>query len=290
MEDDYSIYGGFVRRLIKPGTWHIQSCSGDGAYTYLLVGNNTALVIDPGQYGKPIRQYIERIIDLPILVCNTNGHRMHAGANGQFHDCPIYMSLQAARECRREESLLHLEEYSYFYNPMIIQEGYTLDLGNHKLEAIEMGCNSRGSMGYIDHKDKILFTGDEIESRFVFVHDLINGKYGCVQRYLSNLQKLKKRSNEFDTICPSHNGSPMDASMIDIYIENCERILNGIEGKSITEFPNYVRLENQNEVKISKEKYRKDCYRISEWKSTSIIYDADRLYLEDEEEIIYENQ
>ena len=43
-------------------------------YPYLLLGEDKALVIDTGMGKGNLREYLETITDLPMMVVNTHGH------------------------------------------------------------------------------------------------------------------------------------------------------------------------------------------------------------------------
>lgn len=74
-------------------------------------------------------------------------------------------------------------------------------------------------------------------------------------------------------ICPAHNSSPMRTSIIDAYIENYERIMSGIEGDSDISSPT---CGFPGDHKIKEE--RRPEYRRSEWKDTTIIYNINRVF------------
>ena len=270
---------GFACRLIRPDTWFVQGILESPA-THVLLGKEQALVIDPGQNRNNIRMYIETITDLPLIVANTHGHFDHTGSNGQFGDCPIYMSAFATTECKNVFSRLKAEDFSLNYETAIITEGHVFDLGERNIEAISIGCHSEGSFAYLDHKYKLLFTGDELESGQVLINDPRGLGYASVERYLANLNKLKERISEFDLICPAHNGSPMDASIVNAFIENCERILSGIEGKRDISSSTYLHGRADDPRAADAQRLRMNpLYRRSEWKGTSIVYNINRIQL-----------
>lgn len=104
--DDLPLNRKFSRRLIAPDTWIIDCYSEEGgiANPHLLLGEKAALVIDTADAKQPLRDYIQTYItgDLPILVASTHSHFDHTGNNGQFNDCPIYMSQIAWEEIQKQ--------------------------------------------------------------------------------------------------------------------------------------------------------------------------------------------
>jgi hydroxyacylglutathione hydrolase len=276
--DKFPMDRGFSCRLIKPETWFVQGILESPA-THILLGKKSALVIDPGQNRNDIRSYIQGITDLPLQVANTHGHFDHTASNGQFKGCPIYMSEYATHECKNVFPHLNPEDYSLDYEPVAIPEGHVFDLGDRHVEAIAIGCHSPGSLAYLDHEYRLLFTGDELESGQVLINDPRNIGYASVERYLFNMKMLMTRIGEFDTICPGHNGSPMDASIIEPFIENCERIINGIEGKRDISSSTYLHGRPDDPRAADAPRLRMNpIYRRSEWKGTSIVYNINRIY------------
>jgi glyoxylase-like metal-dependent hydrolase (beta-lactamase superfamily II) len=269
---------GFERRLIKPDTWFIHGMV-EGPCTYLLLGTEKALVIDPGQNRNDIREYIETITTLPLVVVNTHGHFDHTGSNGQFRDCPIYMSEYATRECKNVFPHLNPADYSLDHEPTAIDASFVFQLGDRLVETIEFACHSPGSLAFLDHKYRLLFTGDELESGQVLINDSRNIGFASVERYRENLERIKDRSIEFDALCPAHNGSPMDPCIIDAFIENCERIMNGVEGKRDTSSPSYLhgRPDDPRAAEAAGLRMNPD-HRRSEWKGTSIVYNVNRVF------------
>ncbi|MCD7817504.1 MAG: hypothetical protein LUH07_00395, partial [Lachnospiraceae bacterium] len=149
-----------------------------------------------------------------------------------------------------------------------------------QIEVLEFGgSHSRSSIAYLDKKYGILFSGDEMESGQVLMQGNFRGGENCVERYKENLLHLLTYRDQFDTICPPHNGSPMDASIIDAFIENCDRIMSGIEGEKDIGSISYLLGPNEPRSPESVKELRYDpTARRSEWKGTSIVYSTDRIF------------
>ncbi|MBS6952622.1 MAG: MBL fold metallo-hydrolase [Enterocloster asparagiformis] len=267
----------FTKRLIRPDTWYIHGRP-DSAVTYLLIGETKALVIDPGQNRNNIRAYIEQITDKPLVVADTHGHFDHTASNGQFCDCPIYLSEYASRECRNYFPRVNPADYNLEYETIPIPDGFVIDLGGRRVEAVEAGCHSPGSLVFYDDKYRLAFTGDEAECGQVLIHDRKNLGYATVERYRKNLMRLLERCGEIDLICPAHNGAPADGSVIGCLIENCSRILEGYEGKADISSPTYLGQEDPREPESKQALRSNPNYRRSEWKGTAIIYDRNKIF------------
>ena len=60
----------FRSKLIAPGTWQVLS---DGDYSYLLEGDDEALLIDSGYGAGDIRAYCQTLTEKPLSqIANTH--------------------------------------------------------------------------------------------------------------------------------------------------------------------------------------------------------------------------
>lgn len=248
----------FIERKINKNTWVIE---GWGCYSYLVLGEKKAMMVDTGMSKASIREFVEKITDLPIEVVNTHGHFDHTGGNGWFDK--VYMTAHAATEAKN--TFGDSNGYPLDYEIDIISEGHIFDLGGRTLEVISIPAHNPGSIALLDKENRILFSGDEIEAGQVL---LMLSETSTVEKHQSNMIKLKDRIEEFDYIYPAHNGTPIHNSYIDAFIENAQRIMNGVEGtKDIysPSFPETVFPKNEN-------------FRRSEYKGSSIVYDIRRIF------------
>lgn len=277
----------FSRRLVKPDTWVINCYSESIASPnpHVLIGAAHALVIDTTDTKFSLREYIQKYVtDKPLMVASSHSHFDHTLANGQFNDCPIYMSEIAWQEILQKRIVGFGPKAEGHiigdYTAHVLRPGDTIDLGGREIEAISFGgCHSLGSIGYLDKKYGIFFPGDEMESGQVLIQGDSRGGINSVELYLENLRGLKKRADEFDMICPAHNGTPMHAMVIDYFIENCERILSGIHGDKDVASMSYLLNPHESRPPEQVKALRSDPnIRRSEWMGTSIVYSLDRVF------------
>lgn len=288
--DELPLDKRFSRRLISPDTWLIDCYSDEGgiANPHLLIGEKAALIIDTADAKQPLREYIETYItgNLPLMVASTHSHFDHTGNNGQFNDCPIYMSGIAWEEIQvqRASGFFHRVKQDQYiegdYVPHIVQEGDVIDLGNRQVEVIQFGgCHSSGSIGYLDRKYGIFFAGDEMESGQVLMQGDDRGGQNCVERMRDNLLHLRKWKDQIRMICCPHNGSPMHPLIADYFLENCQRIMSGVEGKKEIGSFTYLLAPNETRPPEKVNRLLNDPYvRRSEWKGTSIVYSTNRIF------------
>ncbi len=290
----------FSRRLICPNTWIISTEGSQNATaTYLLLGEESALVIDTGEHTYNLRAYIESITNLPLIVANTHSHFDHTGNDYQFKDCPIYMSVAATKEVKKNIHMyLNPADFEYDYDPIGVEEGFSIDLGGRTVTAISFGHHSITNFCWLDEKYKLLFTGDEIESGQVLL--MGDGPEVTIEAYYNDLKRLASIRDEgkFTMLCPEHNGSPIDASFIDILIANCEKILGGDPGSTDISSSTFMTpgspqaIEREAQSKELKEKDPEEYERMTEMENrrrrsdylgSSIVYDIEKTFLPKED-------
>lgn len=206
---------------------------------YLVEGKDSALLIDTGYGFGDLKVYVESMTKLPLIVVNTHIHLDHAGNDHQFagvyansRDFGLINSVYgevrsnniSSRTKDKKWSDEELNARANVLPPVFIpvKEGHIFDLGDRRLEVIEVPGHTHGSICLLDSNNKILFAGDHINALvWLFL------KESCpLEVYLESLQKVQKRINEFNVIMPGHN-RPLDKTFITEQIECVKSILNG---------------------------------------------------------------
>ena len=257
----------FMARKFNGNTWAIE---GAGCCSYLVLGGQRAAMVDTGMSTLNLREYVRTITDLPAFVVNTHGHFDHTGGNGWFGD--VYMHQEAVKDCRIPVFDARLEDYPCGYEIKTVEEPYVFDLGGRHLEVIGIPAHNAGSIALLDHENRLLFSGDEIEAGQVLLIALMAEAQSCqtVEAHQRNMKRLRARIAEFDSICPSHNGTPIHNSYVDAFIGNAQRIMDGIEGTRKYQSPSFPVSNLPDEPFI----------RRSEFKGSSIVYDKRRIFSE----------
>lgn len=222
----------FRSELIAPGTWLVRS---DGDFSYLVEGDREALVIDSGYGCGNIRAYCQSLTDKPIhRIANTHDHFDHT-ANNSYFDC-AYMSAATYPLATRPFPSFSGINFPRDYKVEIIGDGFVFDLGGRTLETFEIPDHAVGSLAFLDRKQRILFSGDEIMA-------MGKGLRTSVAHWSSCLEKLLKHRSEFDTLYGG--GGRLDAVLVDRCYAACQRILAGEEGQSVEPHaPNFAPVED----------------------------------------------
>jgi hydroxyacylglutathione hydrolase len=208
-------------------TWLIQ---GDGSSSYLVVGDTCGVMIDTGFATENIQEYAQSLTDKPVKwVANTHGHFDHTGGNGWFER--TYMSAKALEIAKIPYPSKASLNYPLDYLVTIVGDGDTIDLGNRVLEVFEIPAHAPSSVAFLDRKERILFTGDEV-AKGVMLYWQQNEPQPTIEQHAQNMEKLLKHRQEFDFILSGHGSEIEDASLVEDYLEHDRRIMSGlIEGE-----------------------------------------------------------
>jgi len=217
----------FKSTLIAPGTWQILS---DGDYTYLVEGDNEALVIDSGYGAGNIRDYCQTLTKKPVRnIANTHDHFDHTANNSYFERA--YMSEETKKKATIPFPSFEGIHFPRDYPIEVIGDGYKFQLGNRELEVFEIPNHASGSLAFLDKRERILFSGDEIMGRGINLN--------CsVAQFEKNMRKIAARRSEYDRLCAGFE--ILDASYVDKYLANARYILAGHEGEPVKPRPRPV--------------------------------------------------
>lgn len=161
---------------ITDGTYKIDEMGRD--ISYLILGNDRALLIDTSIGTGNIRKVIEEITDLPVTVAATHGHADHTGgAVGKFReiyvhkdDCRfifkitnsrIYKSTLLSNRMKKEGvSIKNFSGFIWQTKWIPFEDGKVFDLGGRTVTAVHTPGHSPGCCVFLDEKEKLMFTGD----------------------------------------------------------------------------------------------------------------------------------
>ena len=198
------------------GVWVIRT---KNVCCYLLVGEKQAMLVDTA-YGKGnLRQVVEAITDLPLIVVNTHTHYDHSGGNACWPE--VWAGQNGEKDAVRGKQLPYPE-----YTLRTLTDGQIFDLGGRTVQCIAIGAHHPASFAFLDQRGRSLIVGDEIDPSQV----LLNLRGDCTSEELislhrDNMKKLQDLSDQFDRLLPAHNGTPLDNSYLDDFIALSDGIL-----------------------------------------------------------------
>ena len=162
--------------------------------SFLLVGAESALLIDTGASSSEARTLADNITTLPLTLVNTHGDGDHTAGNGAF-PC-FYLHPADAEGCGvakkyPESKCLPLEE------------GMVFSLGSREVEVIELPGHTAGSVALLDRSSRTLYAGDSIQTEHIYMF----GAHRRPEAFAGSLDKLWAMRDRFDVIYASH-GEP----------------------------------------------------------------------------------
>lgn len=209
-----------------------------GNFCYLLLGSEKAMLIDTGYGEGNIREIAEDITDLPIVIVNTHGHCDHVGGNFYWNECCCGVNASADVASGAPQEFL-----DYFWSNMPkdfiwheVGDGDAFELGGRKLEVFSMQSHATSGIALLDKKNRWLFTGDEIDPGQVLLdYNLdLHDPEELFRAHLKSVNKLLERKDEFDHLCPAHNGLFISPDYLEEFKILDEALLAGTANKSAT--------------------------------------------------------
>jgi hydroxyacylglutathione hydrolase len=228
----------FTTKKLNDRVWRIMD--GDIDNVYLIVGRDSAMLIDTGLGFADLKRFVRTITPLPLIVVNTHSHPDHTGSSFQFEK--VYCHADDAQMIRffsskdfRKTSFknmggmrvpdslrISVKDSLYSVNLVAVKDKQIFNLGDRQIEVIYVPGHTPGSICLLDRKDKYLYTGDN-NNILVWLHpqDALP-----LDIYLKSLEKLQGRATEYTTLLPGH-GDPVDNKFISEQIECVKSIIGG---------------------------------------------------------------
>jgi glyoxylase-like metal-dependent hydrolase (beta-lactamase superfamily II) len=215
------------------------------ALSYLLLGNDKAILVDTGTGIGDLRSLVEELTDLPVTVVNTHTHWDHIGANHQFDTILCFdhpectNKLSAGVDNSRLLSSItgdsiwkplpeELDPATWKIPPVsptqLLKDGEIIDLGGgRKLEVIYTPGHSPGSVCLLDQKNRLLFTGDTFfpGPLYAYPEDV------DIDLYMASLDRLNERLEEYDFLCSGHNDPWVKSEVIPRVVQAFKTVMAG---------------------------------------------------------------
>lgn len=228
------IFGSYQAKKFDEGTWFINFMEGS-QNLYLLEGSENALLIDTGYGTNTLADFVKTITEKPLIVANTHFHPDHAGGNGEFPSVMMHHNWEADAAAVKPGPNLpfDISKLPYpDYEKVLLHDGDIIDLGDRKIEVLELCAHSNSSLAFLDRERRFLICGDELEAGQVLLYDLSAGgkPYDLLDRvkaHRENMQRIKKMQADIDHLLPNHNGFPIENTYIDDFIALVDAIFSG---------------------------------------------------------------
>jgi glyoxylase-like metal-dependent hydrolase (beta-lactamase superfamily II) len=165
---------------VAPGTYAIyEPHQSEETISYLIVGDQKALLFDTGMGIGNLRQTTAELTNLPIVVLNSHTHNDHVGDNWQF--ATIYgmdtdFTRANAGGSRQDAQVeiapdeicgklpIGFDPKTYVTRPWkitsYIHDGDRIDLGRRSIEVLATPGHTPDAISLLDRANGLLFTGD----------------------------------------------------------------------------------------------------------------------------------
>lgn len=200
---------------IKPNVYHILHPG--NVYSTLIVGRESALLIDTGFGLVDLKAYIESVTDKPYVVVNTHGHPDHILGNPDFPYTYIskedealaryYVTEPMMQETKEDlvkfDAISGGEEGSLWEDTQMtfryLEPGERFELGGISLKVVALSGHTRGSIGLLWEEERFLFAGDALNpGLWLFMEEC-----STIQEYRKMLVETEKLP--FDSYLYSHS-------------------------------------------------------------------------------------
>lgn len=191
------------------------------AISTLILGEDKAILVDTGCGIGNIREAVEEVTDLPVMVLNTHAHNDHIAQNHLFDEIAMLdhpWSLEAQKGLPLSE-MAHLVADGMLWKPLPegfdkenyvvpgfkvtkwLKDGDIIDLGNRTLEVLHTPGHTPDSICLLDREDKLFFTGDMFYTGGIYTY--LNG--GDIPTFIDSYLKMLDYYDEYEYLMPSHN-------------------------------------------------------------------------------------
>ena len=224
-------------------------------HCYLLLGRERALLIDTGLGVANIKEVVNKITNLPIMVVTTHKHWDHIGGHALFDSFAVFESekewiqngfplpLDVVKSNLMDETCdfpreISLEKYKVFQGvpQQVLYDNDEIDLGGRKVRVIHTPGHSPGHCCFYEEKRMYLYSGDLIYK-------------GCLDIFYPStdpvlfMQSIDKVSKfKVEKIMPGHHDLDVSVriiSKIQAAFEKLKDTGNLKQGKGIFEFEDF---------------------------------------------------
>lgn len=160
--------------------------------SFLIIGEEKALLWDTGMGIQPILPVIRALTDLPPTVVNSHSHYDHVGGNGEF---------------------------SVVYGYSNLMEGDSFELGDSTWKVMYAPGHSMDSIVLYNEATKRVLMGDVIYPGVIYAQ-------GNIELYAGTCRRLSEIFEDYTLLC-SHNEPVRKGPFISEVAEALEAVISG---------------------------------------------------------------
>ena len=187
-----------------------------GTFSYLVVGERKALLIDAGATAKhDIAAVVNALTAKPVAVLPTHLHFDHLGGLARFDDVwlPDTSTLAGFKQAGGAYHIPAAYTFGYFeqLGPTVVTPARlvplesVIDLGGVSLKVVHAPGHSPDGVVIYDQTDNVLFTGDYLYPKNLYSSD--------TAAYAAATEKILALTNEDTLLLGAHEHSSPDAGV-----------------------------------------------------------------------------
>ncbi|MEE4110002.1 MAG: MBL fold metallo-hydrolase [Halieaceae bacterium] len=231
----YTVATG-VTAIYEPHQWQ-------EAISYLIEGDERALLFDTGNGIGDIHAVVGRLSDKPITVLNSHGHFDHVGGNHAFNtilglDTPftrerqrgqpneaIRLEVSAAALCRPPPGDVTVDNHvgRPYAIRRFIRDGHRIDLGGRTLEVVHVPGHTPDAIALLDRDAGLMWTGDSYYDGPIWLY----APETDLAAYRASLQRMIEASAGIRWLLPAHNTPRVAASVLPAVLAGFDAMLAG---------------------------------------------------------------
>ncbi|WP_105616442.1 MBL fold metallo-hydrolase [Vallitalea okinawensis] len=210
------------------------------AHSYLLIGDKEAALIDTGLGIGNIKEVVDKLTSLPVVVLTTHAHWDHMGGHNFFEQIFVHhkdvkwieQGLPISLEVIRNHVIrgmknndlpvgFKIENYHIFKGQVSgrLKDDDVIDIGNRFVRVIHTPGHSPGHVCYYEDKTGYLFSGDLLYKGTLFAYYPSTDP----KLFYQSVDKLTKL-NGISRILPAHNDLDIKVDLIDNVLEGFKEI------------------------------------------------------------------
>lgn len=217
-----SVLKWFITEKIDERTYAISEYNHwEKVHSYLLLGDETAVLIDTGLGIGDIKKEVSQITNLPVKVLTTHVHWDHIGGHAAFDKVYVHRgdlkwfqeglpipianvrdNVMYGVDKKMLPKEFNIDEYKIFRGEPtgILEDNDIIDLGGRKVRIIHAPGHSPGHICVWEEEKGYLFSGDLIYKGTLFAfYPSTNPKL-----FMESIDKVR-RIEGIQKVFPSHN-------------------------------------------------------------------------------------
>ena len=195
--------------------------------SYLILGSKQALLFDTGPGIYSIRDVVQRLTSLPVIVVPSHLHFDHVGRISEFTDIALLDKRELRSQVKdgifTETRAQYMLDNDYSFNVhRWIKNGETIDLGGRQIAVVSTPGHTPESVSLIDLPNRRIFTGDLV-NREVLLLNVPGSSLHQVLRSLHELARLAPGSMAYE----AHSEQPLLAAELQLIARGIDKIVHG---------------------------------------------------------------